>query len=199
MTNRRSLQTNMQRISRARQFVPGHLGGRVASAQPVRRRAGVGQVSAPPPPPGPTPYACYDLIPFQDPDNGYYEDGDTQMWALELDPSGGDIPFPPGPDEFEHTWTLSITLDESPPDSESVYVWGRTVYGWNAESALLDPPPGGSWGTNPVVNIASFPGYPYATTFYAFAVGWDGPHWGPGVYRRFLVPTSGTFCLYPPT
>lgn len=38
MTNRRSLQTNMQRISRAQQFVPGHVGGRVASAQPVNHR-----------------------------------------------------------------------------------------------------------------------------------------------------------------
>ena len=46
VTNRRSLQTNMQRISRAQQFVPGHVGGRVASAQPVRTRTAVGVMSA---------------------------------------------------------------------------------------------------------------------------------------------------------
>lgn len=48
MTNRRSLQTNMQRISRAQQFVPGHVGGRVASAQPVRERLKVGAAAGPP-------------------------------------------------------------------------------------------------------------------------------------------------------
>lgn len=47
MTNRRSLQTNMQRISRAQQFVPGHVGGRVASAQPVRERRKVGAMAQP--------------------------------------------------------------------------------------------------------------------------------------------------------
>lgn len=40
MTDRRSLQTNNARVSRALQFVPGHVGGRVASAQPVRRLGG---------------------------------------------------------------------------------------------------------------------------------------------------------------
>lgn len=40
MTSRRAIPGYDQRVSRALQFVPGHLGGRVASAQPVRRRGG---------------------------------------------------------------------------------------------------------------------------------------------------------------
>lgn len=40
MTDRRSLQSSAARDSRAFQFVPGHVGGRVASAQPVKRRNG---------------------------------------------------------------------------------------------------------------------------------------------------------------
>lgn len=47
MTTRRSIHTESGRISRAFQFVPGHVGGRVASAQPVRRRRTVGGASAP--------------------------------------------------------------------------------------------------------------------------------------------------------
>lgn len=42
MTDRRSGQQDAARASRAFQFVPGHVGGRVASAQPVRRRATIG-------------------------------------------------------------------------------------------------------------------------------------------------------------
>lgn len=66
MTNRRSLQTNMQRISRAQQFVPGHVGGRVASAQPVRERNKVGAVAAAPiaPPSGAVVLGGFGL--FQD-------------------------------------------------------------------------------------------------------------------------------------
>lgn len=48
MTDRRSLQADAARSSRAFQFVPGHVGGRVASAQPVRRRRTVGGLSAVP-------------------------------------------------------------------------------------------------------------------------------------------------------
>lgn len=40
MTDRRSAQSAAARNSRALQFVPGHVGGRVASAQPVRRLGG---------------------------------------------------------------------------------------------------------------------------------------------------------------
>jgi hypothetical protein len=40
MTSRRAMPGYDQRLSRALQFVPGHVGGRVASAQPVRRRGG---------------------------------------------------------------------------------------------------------------------------------------------------------------
>jgi len=53
VTSRRSMQTYSERMSRAMQFVPGHVGGRVASAQPIRRRGGnlrtpsVGAVAAP--------------------------------------------------------------------------------------------------------------------------------------------------------
>lgn len=43
MTSRRSIRSHQQRASRAFQFVPGHVGGRVASAQPVRR---LGNISA---------------------------------------------------------------------------------------------------------------------------------------------------------
>lgn len=38
MTSRRSASSSEARLSRQTQFVPGHVGGRVASAQPVRRR-----------------------------------------------------------------------------------------------------------------------------------------------------------------
>jgi len=47
VTDRRSFQTWTERMSRQAQFVPGHVGGRVASAQPVKRRVTVGRVSAP--------------------------------------------------------------------------------------------------------------------------------------------------------
>jgi hypothetical protein len=40
VTSRRAVPGWDQRISRALQFVPGHVGGRVASAQPVIRRGG---------------------------------------------------------------------------------------------------------------------------------------------------------------
>lgn len=40
MTGRRSIAGWDARLSRALQFVPGHAGGRVASAQPIRRRGG---------------------------------------------------------------------------------------------------------------------------------------------------------------
>jgi hypothetical protein len=42
MTSRRSMKTPAEKMSRALQFIPGHVGGRVASAQPVLRRARVG-------------------------------------------------------------------------------------------------------------------------------------------------------------
>lgn len=48
MTDRRSMQADAARSSRAFQFVPGHVGGRVASAQPVRRRRTVGGLTKPP-------------------------------------------------------------------------------------------------------------------------------------------------------
>lgn len=48
MTNRRSLQSAAARQSRQTQFVPGHVGGRVASAQPVRSRRAVGAAGASP-------------------------------------------------------------------------------------------------------------------------------------------------------
>lgn len=48
MTNRRSLQTYGERMSRQTQFVPGHVGGRVASAQPLGRRRTIGAVQGPP-------------------------------------------------------------------------------------------------------------------------------------------------------
>lgn len=51
MTSRRSLQTFNQRLSRQTQFVPGHVGGRVASAQPVKRRPTIGASTARPPVP----------------------------------------------------------------------------------------------------------------------------------------------------
>lgn len=38
MTSRRSMQTHAERVSRALQFIPGHVGGRVASAQPIYHR-----------------------------------------------------------------------------------------------------------------------------------------------------------------
>jgi hypothetical protein len=44
MTGRRSMQTYEARVSRALQFLPGHITGRVASAQPVQRRRTVGVV-----------------------------------------------------------------------------------------------------------------------------------------------------------
>lgn len=40
MTGRRAVRQWDERLSRALQFVPGHVGGRVASAQPIRRRGG---------------------------------------------------------------------------------------------------------------------------------------------------------------
>ena len=40
MTSRRAVPGWDQRISRALQFRPGHMDGRVASAQPSRRRGG---------------------------------------------------------------------------------------------------------------------------------------------------------------
>jgi hypothetical protein len=46
MTNRRSLQGYSLRESRELQFTPGHVGGRVASAQPVARRIAIGAVTA---------------------------------------------------------------------------------------------------------------------------------------------------------
>lgn len=46
MTNRRSLQSDAARSSRAFQFVPGHVGGRVASAQPVRYRRHIGGIGS---------------------------------------------------------------------------------------------------------------------------------------------------------
>lgn len=46
MTSRRALTGPGQRQSRALQFVPGHVHGRVASAQPVVRRATIGQASS---------------------------------------------------------------------------------------------------------------------------------------------------------
>lgn len=49
MTDRRSLQADAARTSRAFQFIPGHVGGRVASAQPVRRRRTIGGLQAAPP------------------------------------------------------------------------------------------------------------------------------------------------------
>lgn len=60
MTSRRSRPTDAQRKSRALQFVPGHVGGRVASAQPVRRLGGtlrnpsIGTTAPPPAPAIPT-------------------------------------------------------------------------------------------------------------------------------------------------
>lgn len=54
MTGRRAVRQWDERLSRALQFVPGHVGGRVASAQPIRRRGGtlrqasVGAVALPP-------------------------------------------------------------------------------------------------------------------------------------------------------
>lgn len=45
MTNRRSLATYAERESRALQFWPGHVGGRVASAQPVEPREQVGDMA----------------------------------------------------------------------------------------------------------------------------------------------------------
>lgn len=47
MTNRRGLAASSARASRAFQFVPGHVGGRVDSAQPVRRRKTVGGYARP--------------------------------------------------------------------------------------------------------------------------------------------------------
>lgn len=61
MTFKRAIPGYEQRLSRAFQFRPGHVGGRVASAQPVVRRDGslrtiVGAGGAPPIPPGEPTY-----------------------------------------------------------------------------------------------------------------------------------------------
>jgi hypothetical protein len=40
MTSRRPIRGHTERVSRALQFIPGHVSGRVASAQPIRRRGG---------------------------------------------------------------------------------------------------------------------------------------------------------------
>lgn len=48
MTNRRSLRVDTARTSRAFQFIPGHVGGRVDSAQPVLRRRTVGNLGKQP-------------------------------------------------------------------------------------------------------------------------------------------------------
>lgn len=52
MTSRRALPGWDQRVSRVLQFIPGHVGGRVDSAQPVNRHIGtiqrpVGATGAP--------------------------------------------------------------------------------------------------------------------------------------------------------
>lgn len=44
MTSRRSFRPWTQRLSQAQQFRPGHVTGRVASAQPLRRRTRLGEV-----------------------------------------------------------------------------------------------------------------------------------------------------------
>ena len=41
MSSRRTLKSIAARESRAFQFIPGHVGGRVASAQPVLRRGNI--------------------------------------------------------------------------------------------------------------------------------------------------------------
>lgn len=55
MTSRRAIKHFDQKASRALQFIPGHVGGRIASAQPVERRGGsvrtVGTVTPDPPAP----------------------------------------------------------------------------------------------------------------------------------------------------
>lgn len=53
MTSRRSMKTPTEKVSRALQFIPGHVGGRVASAQPVLRRERIGVAGATPPAPDP--------------------------------------------------------------------------------------------------------------------------------------------------
>jgi hypothetical protein len=50
MTNRRSMPNYGERISRQTQFFPGHVGGRVASAQPVRSRRTIGAAGKADPP-----------------------------------------------------------------------------------------------------------------------------------------------------
>ena len=69
MTSRRSIQQYEQRISRMLQFVPGHVGGRVSSAQPVERRDGtirrghaVGAAGVPAPPVSGIAYDSADVL-----------------------------------------------------------------------------------------------------------------------------------------
>jgi hypothetical protein len=60
VTGRRPIRGHTERVSRALQFIPGHVSGRVASAQPIRRRGGnlrqasIGAVGAVAPPDPPT-------------------------------------------------------------------------------------------------------------------------------------------------
>jgi hypothetical protein len=75
------MQTYGERVSRALQFVPGHVGGRVASAQPIRRRGGTlrsASVGAVAPPVTAPLYGYYD--------ENYLVEGDT---TVDVDMSAG--------------------------------------------------------------------------------------------------------------
>jgi len=124
VTSRRPMRTPAERLSRAAQFRPGHVGGRVSSAQPVQRRQRIGQSGTPAAPTAPDWADKFKLL------QGYWNTGNSGSYDVLTS-------YPPYPVAGEKAIMLvaSINSTVTPPagwTSLAAKQLGRLTYwmGW---------------------------------------------------------------------
>jgi hypothetical protein len=164
VTNRRSMPNFGERMSRQTQFLPGHVGGRVASAQPVRDRRTIGATGATPatPPTGILPVAARgtDLAGATLP---AFPEGMTSAVAIAACSGASDLILPAGWDvildcgptgapsgggRIEQTYILAITNPTGTEGRDVHMDAGSITSGWGATvfaGAYFTGGTGGHW------------------------------------------------------
>lgn len=154
MTSRRSIRSHQQRASRAFQFVPGHVGGRVASAQPVRRLGNISAQVDPEEVVVPEPGGCWEEF-TQSANEASFTTGPHYVGVY------GQFFFEVG----------DITFDGTPTDPEI-----RVLSATDVDSGVLDPLPGSWQAVNLAAQFTYF-GWGWASgsvTDVVFEVRWTG-------------------------